>query len=99
MIKIENKIIALILIIISLITGISLLFPFRSILIYNAYYRNVELSLIYIFIIALVMNIICLLMIEIVSYQTKLKIISKVINILGIILTLLLLPAFIGCGF
>jgi hypothetical protein len=38
-------------------------------------------------------------MIEIVSYQTKLKIISKVINILGIILTLLLLPAFIGCGF
>ena len=36
MIKIKNKIIALILIIISLITGIALLFPFRSILIYNA---------------------------------------------------------------
>ena len=99
MIKIENKKIDLPLIIFALILGIALLFPFRSILIYNAYYRNVDLNIIYVFFIALAINIFGLLIIEMITYQNKLKLIAKIINILGIILTLLLLPAFIGCGF
>ena len=99
MIQIENKKIALPLIILSLIIGIASLFPFRSILIYNAYYRNVDIGIIYIFILALVANIIGLLMLEIIKYENILKKIAKILNIICIILTLLLLPAFLGCSF
>ena len=99
MIKIENKKIALPLIIFSLILGIALLFPFRFILIYNAYYRNVDINIIWIFFIALGINIFGLLIIEMITYQNKLKLIAKILNIISIILTLLLLPVFIGCSF
>jgi len=99
MIQIKNKKIALPLIIFSLIIGIASLFPFRSILVYNAYYRNVDLGIIYIFFIALGINVLGLLMAEIITYNTKLKTIAKILNIFGIIFTLLLLPAFIGCSY